>query len=538
VVSKFMEVEYKPAEVIVQQGDVGDCFYIVKEGVVECIVDGKLVKKVGTGGYFGERALLRDEPRAADCIARGHCVCVALKREDFNSLLGPLGPLLDQNMIKDALRTASIFRFLTAFEREDLLEQFQHTKFEAGEIIFKQGEEGTSFVLIREGAVKCYINNDGGEKTEVAHLKSGQYVGERSLLYNEPRKADVVVCTDVCYCAFLDNAGFEKCLGPIADVMKRATLRIEQGKLRDITVLGVGTFGTVKLVQDRESKAVYAMKIISKLRVVQYSQQEHIITEKQILAEIDHPFCVKLHTSFKDTQSLFMVLDYCPGGELFNRLKKERMLPEEQAVFYSASVMLAFEYLHDLNIIYRDLKPENLLLDQMGFIKIVDFGFAKYIKDHTWTLCGTPEYLAPETIRNKGHGKGVDWWGLGILTYEMLHGGPPYQGDTPMQTYKAILEGELTFPASASSASKDLIRRLLHPSAGLRLGCLRNGSSDVRLHKFFSVLDTHALLRGKVTPPYKPEIKSITDTSYFDEFEEQIDEDYYVDDGSGWDEMF
>merc|ERR1719453_2943858 len=169
------------------------------------------------------------------------------------------------------------------------------------------------------------------------------------------------------------------------------------------------------------------------------------MNEKRIMSEIDHPFIVRLMETFKDDNRLYMVLEFCPGGELFSLLQRERRLNEEAAAFYGCMVMLAFEYLHNLNIIYRDLKPENLMIDAKGYIKVVDFGFAKHIKDRTWTLCGTPEYLAPETIRNKGHGKGVDWWALGILIYEMVVGIPPYNGDTAMQTYTQILEGNLNF---------------------------------------------------------------------------------------------
>ena len=424
---------------------------------------------------------------------------------------------------------------------------------------------------------------------EVAHLHAGAFAGERSLLYGEPRAADVVVYTKSVHAAFLDAAGFEKCLGPIADVLKRANVMLRRENLELYALLGVGTFGKVKLVRDTAGGKIYAMKIISKAKVVQYNQQEHIINEKKILAEIDHPFIVGLVASFKDAEFLYMVLEYCPGGELFSLLSRERRLCEEHGLFYSGSVMLAFEYLHDHNIIYRDLKPENILLDSRGYCKICDFGFAKYIKDRTWTLCGTPEYLAPETIRNKGHGKGVDWWALGILTYEMLVGFPPYSGETAMATYKSILEGDLEFPNIVSSNAKDLIRRLLHPMAARRLGCLRNGPLDVRIHRFYEPLhtvtyryiplhtityfcrcastastsryiplhtvtyryillqvrihrfyeplDTHALLRARVAAPFPPEVKDDFDTSNFGAFEDEPDEPY-VDDGSGWDESF
>ena len=185
----------------------------------------------------------------------------------------------------------------------------------------------------------------------------------------------------------------------------------------------------------------------------------------------------------------------------------------------------------------RDLKPENLLLDVRGFVKICDFGFAKRIKDRTWTLCGTPEYLAPETIRNKGHGKGVDWWALGILIYEMMTGFPPFCGDTAMSTYKQILEGQLDFPKSMSRAAQDIIRRLLHPSYSKRLGCLRNGTVDVRLHRFFGQVDLKELLKCKLQVPHVPKIQDSMDTSNFMKYDDDPDPEY-KDDGSGWDKDF
>ena len=261
------------------------------------------------------------------------------------------------------------------------------------------------------------------------------------------------------------------------------------------------------------------------------------MNEKRIMAETDHPFCIRLIAAYKDRTHLYMVLEICQGGELFSLLQKERKLDEPASAFYGASVMLAFEYLHNRSIIYRDLKPENLLLDGKGYLKVVDFGFAKLIKDRTWTLCGTPEYLAPETIRNKGHGKGVDWWALGILIYEMMTGFPPFCGDTAMSTYKQILEGQLDFPKSMSRAAQDIIRRLLHPSYSKRLGCLRNGTVDVRLHRFFGQVDLKELLKCKLQVPHVPKIEDSMDTSNFMKYDDDPDPEY-KDDGSGWDKDF
>ena len=272
--------------------------------------------------------------------------------------MGPLQSLLDRNMLKDTLRTAPLFRYLTSSEREAVLDGFEFTQFNQGEMVFSQGEPGVSFVLLREGVIKLLQDGESvGEK------RSGEYLGEKSLLYGVVREYDAVVSSPICLAAFLDQSAFEAVMGPIADVLKRATDVVKREDLEEHKLLGVGTFGKVRLVRDKTSQRVFAMKVISKSKVLQYNQQEHIISEKNILAEVDHPFLIQLIATFKDKERLYMVLEYCPGGELFTLLQKYKRLKEEHCIFYGGSVMLAFEYLHELSVVYRDLKPENLLLD-------------------------------------------------------------------------------------------------------------------------------------------------------------------------------
>ena len=506
----------------------------MKVGTCECFVkDVGLVKTVATGDYFGERALIKAEPRAADVQAKGSATVLALDRDDFVNLLGELGPVLEENMLKDALRGAPLLKGLNAAERESILDCFAHADFKEGQLIFRQGDPGYSFVLIREGTVKCIKDGE-----EVAELHQGDYVGERSLLFGDCRACDVLVTSPDCQIAYLVKDAFEKVMGPVTDVLRRtARDKIKRDELQELRILGTGTFGKVKLVKHTPSGNTYAMKIIAKQKVVAYNQQEHVMNEKRLMEEIDHPFCVSCVATFKDQDHLYMVLEFLAGGELFSLLARERRLKEDAASFYAAQVMLAFSYLHNLNIIYRDLKPENLLIDNKGFMKIVDFGFAKRIKDRTWTLCGTPEYLAPETIRNKGHGKGVDWWALGVLIYEMMAGYPPFCGDSPMATYKLILEGALDFPQMMALQARDIVRRLLHPAYSKRLGCLRNGSNDVYTHRYFEKINMSDLTKHRVTPPFVPTIKDNLDTSNFQHYEDVADEPY-KDDGSNWEEDF
>lgn len=268
-----------------------------------------------------------------------------------------------------------------------------------------------------------------------------------------------------------------------------------------------------------------ALKILRKSKIIKLKQVDHIQDEKRILSAIHHPFIVSLLTTFQDRDRLYMVLEFVNGGELFSYLRKNGRISTCQARFYSAELITAFDYLHYHNIVYRDLKPENLLIDNFGHIKLADFGFAKYIPPgmRTYTLCGTHEYLAPETIVRKGHGRAVDWWALGILIFEMIQGHPPFYGDTPLGIYKQILDGKFEFSDPFCNSGKSLIRRLLHPNPSRRLGCLRNGSKDVMNHRFFREIDWQLCVQRGLTPRFLPMVKDSMDTGMFDEYPETIE---------------
>jgi len=284
--------------------------------------------------------------------------------------------------------------------------------------------------------------------------------------------------------------------------------------------LGTGTFGRVRLVTYKIDgrKTVFALKMLKKEEVIRLKQVDHIKSEKQILSRLSHPYIVSLYSAFQDSLYLLMLMEYVIGGELFSQLRKVGRFSNATARFYAQEILLAFEYMHTLDIVYRDLKPENLLIDSKGHIKITDFGFAKVVTDRTWTLCGTPEYLAPEIIQSKGHGKGVDWWALGILIYEMLAGFPPFSDENPYDIYKKILQGDFECPEHFSREAADIVRKLLTADRTKRYGCLKNGSKDIKDHPWFSDVDWMMALAGRIKPPYVPAVGGPEDTIHFDQY--------------------
>lgn len=292
-------------------------------------------------------------------------------------------------------------------------------------------------------------------------------------------------------------------------------------KLEDLelkTTLGTGTFGRVVLAQHKTTKKYFALKIMTISEVIRLKQVEHVRSEKAILQEVRHPFIVDMLWARHDETFLYMLLEYICGGELFSYLRNAGRFPSATCNFYAAEIVSSLEYLHSLKIVYRDLKPENLLLDQYGHLKLTDFGFAKKLDDRTWTLCGTPEYLAPEIIQSKGHNKAVDWWALGILIYEMLIGYPPFFDDNPFGIYQKILAGTISWPRHVDPVAKDLIRKLLVQDRTKRLGNMKGGAVDVKNHKWFRHLDWNEVYHRKLTAPIIPEISHLGDTRNFVEY--------------------
>ncbi|KAI0340490.1 cAMP dependent protein kinase [Trametopsis cervina] len=301
-------------------------------------------------------------------------------------------------------------------------------------------------------------------------------------------------------------------------VQKGGSLRLTDFEVKG--TLGTGTFGRVLLVKLRDSPSTshnhcFAMKVLRKSEIVRLRQVEHVNAERYILSRVQHPFIVDLYATFQDSMNIYMMLSYVPGGELFTHLRRAQRFTPDVTRFYLATIILALKYLHSFNIIYRDLKPENLLLDSHGYVRITDFGFAKIVDDRTWTLCGTPEYLAPEIIQSDGHGKAADWWACGILAYEMMVGYPPFFDETAYGIYEKILRGKIHWPKDMDPLSREIIKAFLHPDRSKRLGNLIGGAQDILEHPWFRGVDWRALERREIRAPIIPHVTSLEDTRHF-----------------------
>ncbi|KAK1764108.1 camp-dependent protein kinase catalytic subunit [Phialemonium atrogriseum] len=323
--------------------------------------------------------------------------------------------------------------------------------------------------------------------------------------------------------------------------------RLTLADFQKVRTLGTGTFARVTLVRpaygnDADRNTVYALKILRKTEVIKLRQIDHVRHERRILSEVSgHPFITNLQASFSDREFLYLLLDYVPGGELFSYLRRFRRFEEDMACFYAAEIVLVLEYLHEQQggVAYRDLKPENLLLDEDGHIKLVDFGFAKRLGNNdddrpveTYTLCGTPEYLAPEVIRNKGHTTSVDWWALGILIYEFLTGYPPFWHQNPIEIYKQIVEKPVVFPdqPQISDEAKDIIRQFCTVDRSRRLGNISGGAARVKEHPFFHGINWDDVVHRRQRGPIIPPVRYPGDAQCFDIYpEEDPNRDAYTD---------
>ncbi|KAG8457396.1 hypothetical protein KFE25_011327 [Diacronema lutheri] len=532
---------YDDGALVLKYGEVGEKLFIVKSGELSASRDdGVELTRMRQGEFFGESALEGSrEPRKANVVAKGPVEVLSISAADFETIIGSLTDVLQNNLNQRIIDSIELLSYLTRSQRKELVENLRTHRVPAGTKLLEQGTAGSSFYIIQSGECTVMQTVDGGASPVViATLEMSGYFGERSLLKDEPCNATVVAKTD-CVLMRLGMADFRAILGKnLQDIIDEEIRQREDlarqavvgatglafHDLELLSVLGEGSFGRVKLVRHRPTNRALALKCLRKGQLIKYKQVEHVLGEKAVMLACKHPFVVRLEAVFHSTDQVYMALELLLGGELFSLLRIAGRLEEQHARFYSAIVVSAFSYLHERYVCHRDLKPENLLFDKDGYLKLVDMGFAKVVRDRTWTLCGTPEYLAPEIIGNKGHNQAVDWWTLGVLLFEMAAGYPPFAGSDQMDTYQRVMRGKVKFPPGMSASCKDLISKLLTHNPAQRIGSLKGGSKDVRNHPFYMTIDWRALEARQLAPPFVPKLRDNFDTSNYDKYPDDAED--------------
>jgi len=600
VVKAMYKMTVRTGQTIFNQGDVGDSYFIVTKGRFDILVEEpknepaadksdpsdapgpaqgaaskaaaparpkvKRLFEASKGTAFGENALMASTKRGATVQASKSSVVWVLESQPYRELLrkhrSPSSEMARAvARLKGFLSQVPILKTLSPKNLEHVAACVREVSFKNRTTVIRQGDLSSFFYIIKEGtAIVLKAPSAGGDPVQVNSYSRGDFFGERGLILHQPRAATVVATSDLT-CLVMDEADFAVIEKPLAKEFEETisaykdvdpptppefTNRIET-KLEDfknLGVLGVGSFGRVSLVKDpnEQSKNTYSLKSVRKNRVVETGQQEHMKNERAVMAILDSPFIVKLIATYKDRTRVYFLMEAVLGGELFTVLRYNRKFSERTSRFYAGCCVLAFEHMHQKNVIYRDLKPENLLLDERGFIKITDFGFAKK-RNNTCTLCGTPEYLAPEVIRNWTQSFAVDWWGLGILIYEMVVSHPPFEDDEHMKMYEKILTAPVVYPRHVSRTCRDLVDSLLRKNSYQRLGAGLGGAAAVKRHPWFKGFDWDSLASRTLKSPYVPRIRDREDLSCFEYYpdDEYQDEELCADENSpvfAWTSVF
>jgi len=581
--------DVRAGQELILQGDLqADFFYIVQEGVFRIYVAGdkgggaspkakrlprivkggeECVNEVRKGGSFGELALLYLEPRAATVKAVTDAKVWVIDRNNFKDILMKVSDKKLQEY-EELLNRVEILNPLLQEEKKAVASALVEMRYVQDEVILEQGQPGNTFYILCEGEMRVLQNG-----TELARLRAGKdkgchSFGEHALLNNEPRKATRIVSSKEAKVLALDRDSFNLLLGPLQELMQRkhapgcrrlstvstaATMsegrdlhqteaKILMEDMKVIGLLGCGAFGAVELMEHVSNGRMYALKGLSKGFIVETGMQENVMNEKCVLMMTNSPFIIKLHATYNTPQRLYFLLEPALGGELYQvYLTRGLAGSEPHAKYYIASVVFAFEHMHERRIIYRDLKPENLLFTERGHLKLADMGLAKFVIGKTYTTCGTPDYFAPELISSAGHTNAVDWWALGVLLFELMDGVPPFEGNSPMMIFSRVMDGidKVHFPPKCGGSVGALIRDLLKKDPSERLPMRPGGTKNIKETSFFKGFDWIAMEKLELEPPYKPTVKNKQYLDNFDANEESMPKQVeYSDDGSGWDEDF
>lgn len=478
---------------------------------------------------------------------------MTLDRANFNRLLGSMQDIIARNLVQQYMQDMPLFANLSSAARAQVSEDAEEVRYERGAYVISQGYENHSLFILREGHIRVSSIDDPSQFHDLVpgsffgeQVVTGQHIAMESYIVDSEYadvfrfKARELRRTLTAVDAGVGAGGHASAAAPGAssEIRSLNPMNIARDELQMIRVLGEGTFGRVMLCRARDQ--IWALKIQQKAVIDQMRQKKNIMNEKRIMQALNHPFILRLEATYQSRDCLDMLLEIVRGGELFDLLSRapNGVVSAREAWFYMACVISAFNHMWQKDIIYRDLKPENLMLDKHGYLKVVDFGFAKTLNGKlTHTLCGTPEYFAPELVKGKGYGKPVDIWGTGILLYEMLCGYTPYADMVNYDTTrvcKNILKKGLEIPSDVSEPlARDLIAKILEKNPLKRLGCGAKGPKEIMAHPWFKSLNWDNLDNRRYEAPWKPELKGENDVvESSEEYAQEVEVQPYHKDSS------
>lgn len=510
LVDRFELVTYEAGDVIVESGSRGQ-FVVIVSGRARVIAGDACTGFLTDGMTFGAAALVNNAPIQESLVASERTRVQRVTHDAVADALGQsFAEVLRANEVQKALADIRLFKNLSDQQLKDMTKCFESCDFKSGEVIVRQGDEAGHFYLIRSGGVGVW--KDGAR---LRSLGRWDYFGERGLLLQERRSA---TCTaeESSVCLRLDKAVFQSIVGLFREELEKRMayqdVKVSMSDLRVKAIVGKGNFGIVKLVYHKDDdQCCYALKCVSKAQVVQQKQQKAIAMEREVNAQCYHPCVVQFVRTFQDSENVYILTEFLGGGELFCAIREIGKLTKKQAQFFGASIVLGLEYLHARGFMYRDLKPENVMLDARGYAKLVDFGCCKKAT-RTSTLVGTPEYMAPEVISMMGYSCAIDWWALGVVMYELVVGPLPFGGDAEDQLalFHAIRHAPLRFPSTLlDGTATSVISGLLQRTPELRMGASRQGAQEIREHPYFAELDWHGLAGRYLPPPWVPNTKTL-----------------------------
>ncbi|CAD8044669.1 unnamed protein product [Paramecium primaurelia] len=514
----LITTKFEPGETIVNEGDQADSYYVIKSGTVGVFKGKKQINTMGPKDSFGEQALYEKSTRGASVRAETEVKCLALGRDNLTKILGDKVQLIIfNNIMRWSLEKSNILNQLTKLQQEKITLKAKIQNYKKGQVIFQKDTKCEQLVIVLEGTLQS-----DDDKIGKGNCFGDQYLSSNKK--NDLLSSDYLMVTDgvlasISFTQMFKILGgdfetaiqkkFESHEVKIKNIANRADashIRVED--LVFIKKLGSGQFGWVYLVKHKDIDSCYALKSVSKASIVEQSLERHVLQEKMVLELCNFPFVMQFVRTFKDEISVYFLVQYIRGMELFDVIREIGLLNKEQTQFYVGTMILCLEYLHSNGIVYRDLKPENIMVNSDGIMILIDLGTAKQISkakgQRTYTIIGTPHYMAPEIILGKGYSYHVDLWSVGICCYEFLCGGVPYAEDIedPYEIYEEIMNNQLKFPHFFRDRSaKRYIEQLLSKQPEARLGTSYAG---LKAHAWFDDFDWDKLFSHQLQPPYIP----------------------------------